>query len=150
ARQAARSGASTLISHGLEPNILERLVDGEATGTLLVPGSPRRGARKNWIAGQRRVHGEVVIDDGAARVLREAGRSLLPIGMVAVNGRFQRGDLVACVTTTGEEVARGLANYSAAEANRLLRQPSEKIETELGYAREAEFIHRDNLVLVGR
>lgn len=150
ARQAARSGAATVIAHGLEANILERIVDGEALGTLLVPGRPRRGARKNWIAGQRRVRGSVVVDAGAARVLREAGRSLLPIGMVAVEGGFHRGDLVACVTAEGQEIARGLANYSAAEANRLLRQPSEKIESRLGYVRETEFIHRDNLVLVGR
>lgn len=147
ARQAARSGASTMITHGLEANVLERVVGGDALGTLLTPGSPRRGARKNWIAGQKRVRGSVVVDDGAARVLRESGRSLLPIGMTAVEGNFQRGDLVACVTAGGEEIARGLANYSASEARRLLRQPSEKIEAQLGYARDEEFIHRDNLVV---
>lgn len=149
ARQAARSGAATLIAHGLEPDGLERIVDGDAPGSLLTPGSPRRGARKNWIAGQKRIRGSVAVDVGAARVLREAGRSLLFIGMTDVEGSFRRGDLVACVTADGEEIARGLANYSAAEARRLLRRPSENIETELGYAREEEFIHRDNMVLSG-
>lgn len=149
ARQAARSGASTIIAHGLEPNVIDHIVEGEQLGTLLVPAGERRGARKNWIAGQRHTHGTVVIDHGAARVLREAGRSLLPIGMMAVEGSFRRGDLVSCVTEDGDEVIRGLANYSAAEAKRLLRQPTENIEKQLGYAREAEFIHRDNLVLIG-
>lgn len=148
ARQAARSGAATVIAHGLEPNVLEGIVAGRKLGTLLVPAHPRRGARKNWIAGQRHIHGTVVVDDGAARVLREAGRSLLPIGMTAVKGEFERGDLVSCVTEDGVEVARGLANYSTAETRRLLRQPTENFEQALGYTREEEFIHRDNLVLV--
>lgn len=147
ARQAARSGAATLIVHGLEPNVLERIVGGEDLGTLLVPGGPRRGARKNWIAGQKQLRGSVVLDAGAVRVLRDAGRSLLPIGMTAVQGEFRRGDLVACVTVEGDEIARGLANYDAGEARRLLGQPSEKIADLLGYVREAEFIHRDNLVV---
>lgn len=149
ARQAARSGASTVIAHGLEPDVLESIVAGQALGTLLVPAQPRRGARKNWIAGQRHVHGSVVVDAGAARVLRESGRSLLPIGMTAVHGDFERGDLVSCMTEQGVEVARGLANYSTAETRRLLRQPTENYEQALGYTREEEFIHRDNLVLTG-
>lgn len=149
ARLAARSGAETVIAHGLEPDVLDRIVTGQQLGTLLVPARPRRGARKNWIAGQRHIHGTVVVDAGAARVLRESGRSLLPIGMTAVKGEFERGDLVSCVTEEGAEIARGLANYSTAETRRLLRQPTENFEQALGYTREEEFIHRDNLVLVG-
>ena len=147
ARQAARSGAATIIAHGLEENVLQRVVAGERLGTLLTPGKTRHGARKNWLAGQRRVRGKVMVDAGAARVLRTSGRSLLPIGMIAVEGDFRRGDLIACVTAEGSEIARGLANYSAEEAQALLRQPSENIAARLGYMREEEFIHRDNMVL---
>ncbi len=148
ARQAARAGAATVIAHGLEPDVLERVVRGERLGTLLMPGGQRRrGARKNWIAGQQRLRGFVMLDAGAVRVLRESGRSLLPIGMTAVDGEFRRGDLVACVTPEGDEVARGLANYDASEARRLLGQSSENIPHVLGYAGESEFIHRDNMVV---
>ncbi len=148
AGQAARAGAATVIAHGLEPDVLERVVRGERLGTLLTPGGQRRrGARKNWIAGQQRLRGSVMLDAGAVRVLRESGRSLLPIGMTAVDGEFRRGDLVACVTPEGDEVARGLANYDASEARRLLGHPSEHIVDVLGYAGESEFIHRDNMVL---
>ena len=88
------------------------------------------------------------IDDGAARVLRESGRSLLPVGVVDVRGDFERGELVACIDPLGREVARGLVNYSADEARRIMRQPSERIKELLGYEDEPELVHRDNLVLV--
>ncbi|GAB3685968.1 glutamate 5-kinase [Salinisphaera aquimarina] len=148
ARQAADSGAVTLIADGLEPDVLARLTRGQPVGTLLLPGQrAKRAARKNWIAGQRRVRGSVRIDAGAARVLRTAGRSLLPIGITAVEGEFRRGDLVACVDAEGDEIAQGLANYDAREARLLIGQSSERIQGLLGYGGEAEFIHRDNLVV---
>jgi len=148
ARQAADSGAVTVIADGLAPNVLERITRGEAVGTLLVPGqSGRRAARKNWIAGQRRVRGAVHVDAGAARVLLTAGRSLLPIGITTVDGAFRRGDLVACLDADGVEIAQGLANYDAREARILCGQSSERVQALLGYGGEAEFIHRDNLVI---
>nr|WP_255414405.1 glutamate 5-kinase [Salinisphaera sp. LB1] len=151
ARQAADSGAMTVIVNGRESCVLERVVAGEALGTLLLPRpGGRRAARKNWLAGQRRVRGRLHVDAGAARVLRESGRSLLPIGVTQVEGDFRRGDLVVCIAPEGVEVAQGLVNYDAREARLLMGQTSERIPTILGYDREPEFIHRDNLVTISR
>ena len=148
ARQAADSGAATVIADGLAPDVLARITRGESIGTLLTAGQgARRAARKNWIAGQRRVRGAVRIDAGAVRVLRTAGRSLLPIGITGVEGDFRRGDLVACLSPDGDEIAQGLANYDAREIRQLVGEPSERIETVLGYGGEPEFIHRNNLVV---
>lgn len=147
ARQAADSGATTVIADGRVQRVLARVAGGEALGTVLTPPtSGRRAARKNWLAAQRRVRGRVHVDAGAARVLREAGRSLLAIGITAVDGDFRRGDLVACLAPDGVEIARGLANYDAREARLLQGQTSERIPAILGYDREPEFIHRDNMV----
>lgn len=148
ARQAADSGAFTVIADGREPHVIDRIASGEALGTLLAGGhTRRRAARKNWIAGQRRARGRVRIDAGAVSVLRDAGRSLLPIGITAVEGDFRRGDLVACISEHGEEIAQGLANYDAREVRLLAGYPSEQIVATLGYVRETEFIHRNNLVV---
>ena len=105
-------------------------------------------ARKRWLAGQLQVKGQLILDDGAAHVLTEHGRSLLPVGVTAVRGQFQRGELVACIDATGREIARGLSNYSAEETARIKRQPSTMIAAALGYVNEPELIHRDNLVLM--
>jgi glutamate 5-kinase len=146
ARIAGRSGARTVIAHGGTP-VLAALRAGEDRGTLLLPEQARLAARKRWIAGQLRERGSLVIDDGAVRVLREAGRSLLPVGVVAVEGTFERGDVVVCRDRSGAEVARGLVNYSAAEARRILGAPSDAIAERLGYGGEPELVHRDNLVV---
>lgn len=149
ARQAADSGATTVIVDGRTPRVLARIAAGEKLGSLLTPRpGERRAARKNWLAGQRRVRGRVYVDAGAARVLRDAGRSLLPIGVTRIEGDFRRGDLVACVAPEGCEIARGLTNYDAREARLLAGQSSERIPAILGYDREPELIHRDNLVTV--
>lgn len=146
---AARSGTHTRIVNGREARVLQRLADGESIGTLLKPPHAPVAARKQWLAGQRRVHGSLQIDAGAARVLREQGRSLLAVGVREVTGSFDRGEIVSCVTEEGAEVARGLTNYSAAEVARIMGQPSERIGAILGYVDEPELIHRDNLVVVG-
>jgi glutamate 5-kinase len=148
ARLAARSGATTVIANGRSPNILRRLHAGETVGTTLSSSQPPDAARKRWLAGQLQARGQLELDPGAVRVLREAGRSLLAVGVRAVRGNFQRGELVACVDADGREVARGLVNYSADEARRIQGQPSSAIESLLGYVDEEELIHRDNLVLV--
>jgi glutamate 5-kinase len=147
ARRAAGSGASTVIAWGREPDVLLRLATGEAIGTLLVASTPKLAARKQWMADHLQLRGAVVVDDGAVRKLREEGKSLLPIGVVEVGGEFVRGDVIAVRTQAGAEIARGLANYSAAEARLIARKPSSQIEGLLGYANEPELIHRDNLVL---
>lgn len=148
ATKAARSGAATVIVSGREPDVLLRVLSGEALGTHLKPAQGRLVARKQWLAGQLQVRGRLVLDAGAARVLRESGRSLLPVGVRAVEGQFRRGEMVACLDPDGREVARGLVNYSAEEAARIKGLPSDRIEAALGYVDEPELIHRDNMVLV--
>lgn len=148
AEKAARSGAATVIAWGREPDVLRRVLAGEAVGTYVEPTQSRLAARKRWLAGQLTLRGKLVLDDGAVRVLREAGRSLLPVGVKAVEGAFVRGEAVACLDTAGREVARGLVNYSAEETQRIMGQSSDKIESILGYVDEPELIHRDNMVLL--
>lgn len=148
AKLAARSGANTIIANGREPNVLVRLAEGEEIGTMLLPEKQPVAARKQWLAGQLKPKGQVQIDAGAVQVLQHSGRSLLPVGVVASQGYFQRGDVVSCVDAQGKEIARGLINYDSKEVALLLGCASAKIEGLLGYAGEEELIHRDNLVLL--
>lgn len=147
ARWAARSGASTLIANGRTADILPRLAAGEVLGTLLRPAQGVMAARKRWIAGQLQVRGKLHLDAGAAKVVREQNKSLLPVGVKSLEGEFSRGDLVLCLDPDGKEVARGLVNYGHAEAKRILGLPSSKVAETLGYPGEPELIHRDNLVV---
>jgi glutamate 5-kinase len=147
AKRAARSGAHTVIASGREPEVLLRLARGERVGTELVAAVPVLTARKQWLADHLQLKGRIVIDDGAVRALRAGGKSLLPIGVVEVQGEFARGDVIACLATDGSEVARGLVNYSSAETRLIARRPSSDIESILGFIDEPELIHRDNLVL---
>ena len=148
ARLAARSGTATVIVGGREKQVLSRVIAGECLGTFLIPDTDPLTARKRWLAGQLKLKGALTLDEGAVKVLKESGRSLLPIGVVSMDGEFERGDLVACLDSQGHEVARGLVNYNALETQLIMRQPSSKIEELLGYVDEPELIHRDNLVLV--
>ena len=147
AKRAAGSGASTCIAWGREPDCLLRLARGEIVGTLLLAPTQKSQARKRWMADHLQLRGSVTVDEGAAAKLRAEGKSLLPIGMTAVEGEFVRGDVIAVRDTSGVEVARGLANYAAAEARLLCRKPSGEIEKLLGYVAEPEMIHRTNLVV---
>ncbi len=147
AKRAAGSGASTVIAWGREPDALIRLSAGEAIGTLLVAQTQKTQARKQWIADHLQLRGSVVVDAGAVAKLRDEGKSLLPIGMLQVDGDFSRGDVIAVRDDTGLEIARGLANYSSAEARLICRKPSSEIERLLGYAAESEMLHRDNLII---
>lgn len=148
ARLAARSGTATVIASGKESEALPRILKGDHLGTLLIPDISPLIARKLWMAGQLKLKGSFTVDDGAERVLQEAGKSLLPIGVTAVEGEFLRGDLVACLNQAGREIARGLTNYNVEESRLIMRQPSSRIEEILGYMDEPELIHRDNLVLI--
>ena len=148
ARRAARSGAATVIGCGKQSNVLEKLAEGRAIGTLLRPAHGPLAARKQWLANQLKVSGKLMLDAGAAKVIRESGSSLLPIGVTEVEGSFVRGEVVACLGPDGHEVARGLVNYDADEARKIQGKPSGQIEHLLGYVDEPELIHRDNLVLV--
>jgi glutamate 5-kinase len=148
AKIAARSGAATVLCHGARPRILERLVNGEQHGTLFEPGERLRG-RKHWLAFTAKTRGQIVIDEGAARALINKGRSLLPAGILRVEGDFKIGDSVSCVNESNDEVARGLAAYSSEDVQRLAGKPTNQITRVLGYSNGDEVIHRDDLVLVG-
>ena len=148
AKRAARSGASTIIACGREPDVLTRLATGEPLGTTLTSERTSLGARKHWLADHVRLAGRLTRDNGAVRALTEDGKSLLPIGVLAVAGNFGRGEIVGCFAPDGREIARGLVNYGAQEAARIVRRPSSEIEAVLGYVDEPELIHRDNLVLL--
>jgi glutamate 5-kinase len=148
ARLAARSGTATVIAPGRGNGVLERIRRGEDVGTLLVPVQERTAARKRWLAGQLQVRGQLRIDNGAVRKLRESGSSLLAVGVKSVTGAFGRGEVVVCVDEAGREVARGLANYDAQEVALIKGQPSSRFRDILGYMDEEELIHRDNLVLL--
>jgi glutamate 5-kinase len=148
ATRAARSGAHTVIAGGREPDVLLRLAAGDSIGTLLFADTAPLAARKQWLAGHAQLSGRIVVDAGAARALSAGRKSLLPIGVIAIEGEFERGAVVACIGPDGGEIARGLANYGAGEARRIRGRPSGEIESILGYVDEPELIHRDNLVLL--
>lgn len=147
AKLAARSGCSTVIVGGRNPKILTAVANGEDVGTLLSATQQPIAARKQWLAGQLQVKGQLILDSGAARVLTQQGRSLLAVGVTDVKGKFSRGDLVSCLDSEGLEIARGLVNYSAAETARIKGKSTEAIAGILGYLEGKELIHRDNMVL---
>ena len=150
AKRAARSGAHTVIASGREPDVLLRLARGERIGTLLLAQTTPLAARKQWLADHLSVSGRIALDTGATRALCRDGKSLLPIGVTAVQGEFERGAVVTCLDPDGREVARGLVNYSAAETRLIMRRPSSEIEAVLGYIDGPELIHRNNLVLLSQ
>ncbi|WP_079416839.1 glutamate 5-kinase [Thiomonas intermedia] len=148
ARRAARSGAHTVIASGREPEVLARLARGEIVGTQLLAGHAKLAARKQWMADHLQLRGWVTVDEGAARRLRAQGASLLPVGVIEVHGDFERGDVIAVRDASGAEIARGLSNYAASQARRIMRRPSSDIEAILGFSEEPELIHRDNMVFL--
>lgn len=148
AKRASRSGANTIIASGREADVLVRLAAGERIGTHLQTTEMKTTARKQWLADHLQLRGKLSLDAGAIKVLKLEGKSLLAIGVTAVEGHFERGEVVACCDAEGNEIARGLVNYSSAEALRIMRQPSADIEKILGYVEASELIHRDNLVLM--
>ena len=148
AAKAARSGAFTLLAWGREPEVLRRIAAGDNLGTLLRPSQSPLAARKQWLAVQLQVKGRLHLDGGAVRALRADGKSLLPVGVTAVEGRFDRGDLVACLDPSGDEIARGLVNYDTERTLLLIGKTTRRIEAAIGPIDEPELIHRDHLVLV--
>ncbi len=148
AKRAASSGAHTAIAWGREPNVLQRLSQGELVGTLLTSHTVSLAARKQWLADHLQTRGSVVIDAGASKALLTQGKSLLPVGVVEVNGEFARGEVISVYNSEGRECARGLTNYASGEARRIARKPSSEIISILGFEEGAELIHRDNLVVL--
>ncbi|MGB2106400.1 MAG: glutamate 5-kinase [Porticoccaceae bacterium] len=148
ARLASRSGCNTVIAGGRNQEILTRICAAENVGTFLTADKTPLAARKQWLAGQLQVKGSLVLDEGATKVLRQQGRSLLAVGVSAVKGSFTRGELVSCVDNSGVEVARGLVNYNSEETQLIQGKSTEEIISILGYCEDDELIHRDNLVIV--
>lgn len=147
ARFAANSGCHTVIASGQKTQVLEDILRGEPVGTLLTARVRPVVARKQWIAGQLNTNGSITVDEGAATALRRNGVSLLAVGIAAVEGEFQRGDLVRVLSTSGFEIAQGLVNYGAQEISSIKGCTSEAIADKLGYSNEPEVIHRDNLAV---
>jgi len=148
AKRAATSGAHTVIAWGREEHALTRLAHGEAIGTQLTAQTAQLTARKQWMADHLQTAGQVTLDAGAVKKLSNEGKSLLPIGVIAVGGEFGRGDVITCVDESGRAIARGISNYASSEARRIMRHPSSEIAAILGFVEEPELIHRDNMVLV--
>ncbi len=148
ARLAARSGSATVIVSGKIDEVILAIVKGAEIGTYLIPDIAPYAARKRWLAGQLQSSGRLMLDDGAVKILKSAGKSLLAVGVRGSEGGFKRGDLVSCVDMDGQEFARGLVNYGSEEVKKIAGRPSSEFEVMLGYADEEELIHRDNLVLV--
>lgn len=146
AQRAARSGAHTVIASGRDDDSLLKVAGGVEIGTLLYAVDSRLTARKQWLADHLQLAGKLTLDDGAVTALLD-NRSLLAVGVRAVEGDFQRGAAVRCCALDGREIARGLINYSSSEARRIAGHPTQDIESLLGYIDGAELIHRDNLVL---
>ncbi|NLY34461.1 MAG: glutamate 5-kinase [Alcaligenaceae bacterium] len=148
AKRAANSGAHTVIASGREINVLERLSQGESIGSELRASVAVRSARKQWLADHLRLRGQITLDEGALKALTLQGKSLLPVGVIHVNGEFERGDVVACMDENNVEYARGLINYSSSDTRRIMRQPTHKIETILGSMTASELMHRNNMVVL--
>jgi glutamate 5-kinase len=148
AQRAARSGATTIIASGAVENILQKIAAGEVEGTLLAADEEPMTARKQWLANQLKVSGKVYLDAGASNAIQRSGVSLLAVGVEKIEGKFQRGEVVSCISDQGKEIARGLINYDAKDSQKIKGETSEKFESILSYVDEPELIHRDNLVVL--
>jgi glutamate 5-kinase len=148
AKRAVSHGIAVHIISGRKEGLLESVLKGKPCGTLFKPKEERLSSRKGWIAYGSRSKGNLVIDEGAVKALIDGGKSLLPSGIVSVEGDFDTGDAVYCIDIKGGRVAKGLTNYSSAEVRRIRGKRTSEIEKILGYKYSDEAIHRDNLVLL--
>jgi len=148
AKKAASHGITVTIMNGKKTGLLIRALQGQPQGTVFRPCEDRISQRKGWIAYGSRSKGTITLDDGAVKALKEGGRSLLPSGITAVEGIFEVGDSVYCVTAKGKRVAKGLINYSSDELRKIQGKKTSEIEGILGFKYSDEAIHRDNLVII--
>ena len=147
ARLASKSATSTIIASGLKNNILLDISMGYEVGTLLFSDSEKITARKQWLGGLSSIKGSIVLDDGACVALLKRGGSILPVGIRNISGSFERGDLIEVLNKSSRKIATGFSNYSSKECEEIIGRPSSEIEDLLGFSREPEVVHRDNLVL---
>lgn len=145
---ARRAGADVVIAAGRAPNVIERIVAGESVGTRFPALEKSLENRKRWIFAGRKARGCVVIDAGAARALLENGRSLLPAGITAVTGSFERGDTICIEGSNRQELARGITRYSSEDLQKIAGLRSDQIEERLGYGYGPVVVHRNDLILL--
>ena len=148
AKQATGHGIPVVIMSGKRKGLLQRLFEGKQVGTYFKPIEVKLSSRKGWIAYGVRAKGKVVLDDGAVKALTERGRSLLPSGIAKIEGHFDEGDAVSCISRKGHKVAKGLTNYSSTDLARIKGKKTSEIEKILGFKYSDEVIHRDNLVVI--
>jgi glutamate 5-kinase len=148
ARLAATAGESVIMANGTRPNVLDEIMQAQPVGTLFLPQRSSMPAWKRWLGYTARTRGRLIVDAGARQAVEHQGRSLLPIGVVQVVGQFSKGDVVALCDVAGVEFARGLTNYSSADAGRILGLRTEQIADILGASPYEELVHRDNLVVI--
>jgi len=148
AKSASRLGVTTVIVNGTTPHVLTHLFEGKEIGTIFLPHSSKRSSRKHWIADGLKTKGTLMLDSGATEAILKKGKSLLPSGVIAVDGTFSEGDAIACQSPSGKIIAKGLTHYSTSDMIKILGVHSSQIEGILGYKSANEVIHRDNLVLL--
>ncbi len=147
ARLATVAGGSVIMANGATDGILDAIFAGESVGTLFLPHGGSVPAWKRWLGFTAKPKGKVRIDDGARKALVEQGKSLLPVGVQQIEGTFGKGDVVAIFDANGIELARGLINYSADDATRIIGMSRERIASRFGKLPYQELVHRDNLVV---
>jgi glutamate 5-kinase len=146
---AASAGENVVIAGGRRPNVLLEILAGADVGTLILAEGRAVASRKRWIGWTATARGRLTLDAGATAAVETRGRSLLAVGVAAVEGNFAKGDVVALVDPDGREFARGLINYSAPQMTTIAGQPTDRIAELLGQCPYEEVIHRDNLVVLG-
>jgi glutamate 5-kinase len=146
ARKAALFGVPTILANGMEEGILERILRGEEVGTLFASEGNKMTSRKHWIAFTLEPMGKIIVDEGAKKAILQKGKSLLPSGVIATEGKFSLGDAVILADTHGQEFAKGLTNYGSTEINKIKGLKTTEVENKLGYKYSDEIIHRDDLV----
>ena len=148
AKKAGKSGAATIVAPGKRDGVIPSALSGQDTGTLFLPAKEGLNRRKHWIAYTLRPSGRLIVDDGAKRAVVEKGTSLLPSGVMQVEGRFERGACIRICGADGKEFARGLSDYGSEEALLVIGHQSSEIETLLGYRYGDALVHRDNMVVI--
>ena len=148
ARRASLSGTHTIIANGKIDETFFKLFNNKSVGTFLESRLEKKIAKKKWLADNLRSCGRLILDKGASIAILEKGKSLLPIGVLEVEGKFDRGEVVSCVDSKGIEIAKGLVNYNSVDSKKICGVSSDEIESILGFMNEVNIIHRDNLVVM--
>jgi len=148
AKSAGLMGIPTIIVSGRQPDVIRRALEGDQVGTFFIPNQDRLAARKHWLRYTLKPKGSITVDEGAMQAITKRGKSLLPSGIVKVEGRFEYGDAVSLQGLNGKEIGRGLSNYTLDELRKIQGHQTKDIEALLGYKYYDEVVHRDNLVLI--